>query len=172
LQQGDLIASVPVVKLPPALLLLRARQEQQDLEHGTLAQLVEASQLPDAFADGLEWIAVTALVAHVIVLSQTCDIEHREFVAISPVYPLGAISNPDTTGAVRQGKVHHRFFLPAAEAHCLPEATDLPDSWAELSVINSVPRDRLPLDERIASLTVQGQNRLAAHLNRFFTRPA
>ena len=82
---------MPVVELPSAVLLLRAEEEETDFVAGAQMRVVDPASVSDAFSEGLEWVGVTAKTTYVMVLSQTCDIEHRQFTAICPVFPLSNI---------------------------------------------------------------------------------
>ena len=169
--QGDVLADVPMVQLPSALLLLRAGEEETNFVAGAHMRVVDPASVPDAFREGLEWVGVTAFMPYVMVLSQTCDIEQRKFTAICPVFPISNIENPDLVRATRQGKVHYYFWLPETNEGQVAEGRTLPESFGDLSRVNSVPRDRLVLAKRVASLSQIGHALLSRQLNIFFTRP-
>jgi len=162
---------VPVVEWPPVLFVLRGAQAGRPPQPGDILEVLDAATSPDAFADGEDLIVANALLSTVLLVSSTCDIEHREKILVVPVLPIDVIDNAARAEATRQDKVYHRFFMPGFRSTGPHGDVVLPDSFAELALLNSVPRDRIPLALRINSLTERARNLLKAKLTTFLARP-
>lgn len=135
--------------------------------------IVEAvDDLGEFSEDELHWVAALVAIMDVMIISQTCDIAHREFTLVCPVFALSSIDNDDRAQATRSGRIYHRFYLPEIPRPGNPEEMARPESFAELSVICAVRQGLISTDRRIASLTHTGGELLAGRLSRFFSRPA
>jgi hypothetical protein len=150
---------------------LRGVRPGRPLQHGDVLEAVEVTNTDDAFADDEDLVAANVFLSTVLILSSTCDIEHREKILVAPIIPIDDIEDPARADATRQDKVYHRFFLPGFRAARPDGEVILPDSFAELGFMNSVQRDRVSLRLRINSLTERAQNLLKAKLSTFLTRP-
>lgn len=153
--QGDIIRNFPVTVLPPQLRIFRSGSERQVLPE---------ADVPDAFQEGPEDILAKAHKTDVMVLSQSCDVQQREFVIVAPIQPMNQVTNENRKRAIRDGKVNYRFWLPEA-------AGTLAESFVELTILNSVPRDTLKAENRVLCLSDAARHHLADILYRLFCRP-
>ncbi|MBA7521422.1 hypothetical protein ES705_13529 [subsurface metagenome] len=121
------------------------------------------SELNDAFSKGIEVVLADAYITPILIISQTCDIKKRDFVHVSPIFPLARIEGKTRRESVVKGKTNYRFYLPSIN--------QLEDSYADLSIINSVKMDQLNIQNRIVSLSDHYRHHLAYKLSNFFSRP-
>ena len=163
LYQGDILHHFPIVILPDQLEIARPIIPTKVSEGLIEAELKLESELPDAFSKGTELILASAYSANIMILSQTCDIDHREFVAVAPIFPLEQVEGKSRRDAVKENRVNHRFYLPPV--------ADFVESYVDFTVINSVKRSRLNVANRIASLSDLYRHHLAEALHGFFCRP-
>jgi hypothetical protein len=166
--QGDVVSKVPVVFLPPlgdgGWLLLRP-DTQHSLEQVLAGQspkylkLHSEVTLPDPWRLGKELVFAKAEMTNIILVTQTCDLDHRNFVQVAPVYPASGLLGPARRESLKTNSINHMFFLPA-DGGQLAE-----DSFAELSQITSIHKSYLRganLATRLTSLgRVRFQNQLA-----------
>jgi len=162
-QQGDIFRDFIITTIPKDFLVARGGFLDENLEEGE-ATLKPSQSIPDLFSSGIELIVTRATKSNVIVISQTCDIQNREFVIIAPVFPLSRIESDKRVRAVKEGKTFYRFFLPQKEGI-------IEEAFVELTILNSVRRDCLSLERRILSLTHFYRGHFVYHLNRFLCRP-
>ncbi len=156
--QGDILRDVALFRAPEKLLLARQVGACE-----RLVELVPIETVPDAFVQGLENILVPTFRTTAMILSQTCDIEHRDFILIAPIFPLSQIEQQTRREAIMKDKVNYRFYLPSIDA--------LPESFVDLQIINTILKEHLSLDQRMASLSDRGRHMLAEKIHRFFCRP-
>jgi len=149
LHQGDIISDIPVVFVPESG--LNIVYEQHSEAYPRPATIHKASEVPDAFGEGLERIIAHAYKSRVMILSQTCDIEHRDLIAIAPLFPLSSVTSADRRRSITEYKVNHRFYLP--------QYSDIiDDSYVDFVIINTVKRDLIPMEKRILSLDEHGRS--------------
>ncbi len=155
--QGDIFKEQIIITIPPDLKLLRLDDDERYV-------LYALDELENAFkGNSSEALVANAVQTNVIVLSNTCDIDHREFVSIAPLFPLDIISNTDVQRSIKERKINYMFFLPSSG--------ECPDSYADLNLINSVKKEILNLDNRTSSLSEYAQRWLQDTLYRYFCRP-
>jgi hypothetical protein len=152
--QGDILRNVPVTTLPLQIEILRPDRNPP---------VCMEADVPDAFGERTELVVAEAYKTNVMILSQTCDIQQRAFVVVAPVQSMTQVTNRDRRRAIMEGKVNHRFWLPAA--------TDLEESYVELTILNSVPKELLRIENRFLSLSDGARHQLTDTLHRFFCRP-
>jgi hypothetical protein len=107
----------------------------------------------------------------IILLSQSCDLQRREYVLICPVFKLEdlvseQILNKETVGLIKKRKLYYLFYLPGTES--------FPESIADFQHIYHIPRSELEglMDKRILSLSDNGRHHLGWALANYFGRPA
>lgn len=161
--QGDIFRNFPIVISPDRLEIARPITPAEVSEGIMEAELKLESELPDAFSKGTELVLASAYRTNIMIISQSCDIEHREFVAVAPIFPLEQVEGKSRRDAIKSNRVNYRFYLPPA--------ADLVESYVDFTVINSVKRSRLNVANRIASLSDLYRHHLADALHRFFCRP-
>jgi len=160
--QGDILRHFPIVILPDQLEIARPITTTED--KGIIeAELRLESELPDAFSKGTELVLASAHRRNVMIISNTCDIDNREFVAVVPIFSLVQVEGKHRRDSIKGNKLNYRFYLPPVG--------DLVESYADFTIINSVRKDRLDIVNRIASLTDFYRHHLADALHRFFCRP-
>ena len=172
--QGDVLRDVTIVRAEPIFLLgLPEGSEAVEVQDGLTVSIRDVATTEGAFEDGIEWAAVTVTRTHAMILSQTCDIEHREFVLVAPVLPLSDVERESSSTArlIRDFKVFYRFYLPAIPSDEETATQGLPESFVDLTSVRSVSHDSLQMQQRIASLTSGGYRLLTGALNCFLTRP-
>lgn len=104
----------------------------------------------------------------IIILSQTCDIGHRDFIIIAPVLSIkdlqqtGLVNNDQIT-ALKNQKVKYWFYLPADNIFT--------ESYVEFTKIIHIPKLLLDKNKRIKSLSDLGRHWLAYKIADFFGRP-
>ncbi len=154
LYQGDVLGNTPVT-IPSS--------EIQLFRPGNNPAVYSARDLPDAFNSGTELLITEAYKTKVMILSQTCDAQNREFIVIAPIQPMSQVTNPDRRNAIVEGKVNYRFWLPACDV--------LEESFVELTILNSVPKALVGVENRILTLSDGARHGLTDVLHRFFCRP-
>jgi len=112
LYQGDILRNFPIVILPDQLEIARPTIPAKVSEGIIEAELKLESELPDAFSKGTEIILASAYRTNIMIISQSCDIELREFVAVAPILPLEQIESKSRRDAIKGNRVNYRFYLP------------------------------------------------------------
>jgi len=143
--QGDVLKDYDIIILP---------------DKTAKSQLVETS----VSTTGTAQMFVKKLRASIMIISQTCDILHRDFVAICPVFPISRLANNERKDAVRGGKVNYRFWLPEKIGY-------IEESYVDFQIINTIKRDNLDLTSRVVALTDRYRTHLTNCLYKFFCRP-
>ncbi len=154
LQQGDVLAGVPIV-LPSQhreLLILRAAHYQRPLPHlqpGPI-EITREAALNDAFESVDEYIAVGVRRVHAVIMSATCDLEN---ISTWAVWPLNRIEGADVDEvALSQGKYVNLFRLP--------DHRNFPPAFIDFSSISVVARGATGLGDRVAVISREGQDEL------------
>lgn len=158
--QGDILENFPVTILPETVKIVRLQEKLQDF---SIARVYERDKLDDAFINGTEPILAKASLMNIMILSQTCDIQNREFLSLAPVFPMANIESRSKQEAIRKRKVFYRFHLP-------PEG-EFEESFLDITTINSVRRSALILQNRILSLSHFGRSHFTFFIYNYFNRP-
>lgn len=131
--------------------------------------------------DNMSFVKVRAFYSKFIVISQTCDLQRREFVSICPVYPMSKqVSILENKGLnskdkkkylemLEEQRNNHFMHLPANEATETIPAFEA--SYIDFQTINSIPRSLLKQNERIIGLSDRGRHWLGHKLSVLFGRP-
>lgn len=112
-------------------------------------------------------LEVRAKLGLIMILSQTCDIEHRKNVIVCPVYEMRNFSfNKDETESIKERRTGYWFYLPKLE-------NIIDESVADFQTIYYVPRDLLDQNKKnkILTLTDWGRHHLGWALGSYFGRP-
>lgn len=158
LYQGDVLKDFPFLVFEQDLKILRKIDGQ--------FQLVT----PDnSYVDGEEKVGLIAKLERVILLSQTCDIEHRSHVVVAPVYSFTKIEGlpGGQAGLVKKRKGMNFFFY-------LPEYTGIiEESYADFQLIHYVPKSFIEKyrSNKILSMSDWGRHHLGWALANYFGRP-
>jgi hypothetical protein len=119
--------------------------------------------LADAWSYDGEYVLARAKNYRILVTTHLCDIEHRSFIQVAPVYPASAIS-PDKQNSLRANEIRYMFYLPSSG--------ELPESYADLSqatpVHNSYLRGRGVLARLTPVAMTELQTKIAALQGREF----
>jgi len=158
--QGDIIEKFPVVTLPEDIKIVRFKERFEDYSEATVHRI---DKLDVAFNAGTEAILVQASLMDIMVISQTCDIYHRDFVTIAPIFPLSNVDKKSQQKAIIDRKTFYRFYLPLIN--------NFPESYLDITTINSVKLENLKIDNRILSLSDFGRSHLTYFINNYFNRP-
>ncbi len=100
----------------------------------------------------------------VLVLSQTCDVQTKQFIQVAPVF--AADGGTDHLDRLRQGKILSAFWLK-------PRAPHFPESYADLELIQAVHRSYISrlLPSQHFRLTDVRTRQLQQSVTRYFGRP-
>ena len=161
LQQGDIIAGVPLLLLPPLdyLMIVRSQHARVPIDHlqpGGV-ELVREQALADAFEVGTEYVVVSAAKVWAVLMTPTCDLEGQDIWAMWPMYPIDAVDPPLDRGNLEAGKY--------ANLYRIPDHSYFQPSLIDLSDFRAVRREQVRLADRIASISRQAQHDL---LERFY----
>jgi hypothetical protein len=171
--QGDIIEGVPVVVVPPAgsgkWVLLRPGlpvTREQALAGNTpkVFRPFVAGTALDEWVTPDELVLAKATKRAIIVITQTCDLERRNYVQVAPVYPARTLS-ASKQASLEKNEINYLFFLPMAEA-AVPEKC-----FADLSQITSVHKSYMIQANLKKRLSNEGRARLQMHLSTFHGRP-
>jgi hypothetical protein len=176
LYQGEILIDVPLLLMPKPTrwLLLRTRENLHldTLNKGinpSSVKVLDSNQTAVAWADGSydsDYAMARLSRNPVIVVSQTCDISNKDYIAVAPVHPAH-LSPPETIEKAKQGEIFDAFYLPA---HVLPH---LGESFADFSQIQSVHKSYIKriAPEQHFRLTEANILLLQQRITRYFGRP-
>jgi hypothetical protein len=178
--QGDVVRDVPVVFLPDKIskwFVLRpderSKKHVDDVLKGEICKWFESfpeGQLRDRWQYGNreEYVAAKAFLMNVAILTQTCDLEHRNYYQIAPLYPERA-EKESALEHLRANDLNYAFYLPAYAPH-IPE-----NSFANLAQTSFIPKAYFPkntVEQRLgARLTHLARTGLQEQLANYFGRP-
>lgn len=159
--QGDIIDNFPFFAVPDNFSILSSLSSKTfEL---TLERIEESS--------GEKIIALPVKFRKVLLLSQTCDIQQRQNVIISPVYSIAealavGVLTPGKAESLKGRKIKYWFFLPALPGQ-------LEDSFVDLQTMHYVPKKIVELYKKNKSLSLNdwGRHHLGWCLSDFFGRP-
>lgn len=160
--QGDILRNVPIIKAPDTIKIARI---DQATEGSAPPKYIVSSEddIANAYQNGSEVVLANGLRTKVILLSQTCDIQNREFVVIAPIFDLDTVKNNNRKTAIKEGKINYRFYLPVSEV--------MPESYVDFTLLSSVRKEFINVSDRILSLSDSYRPHLVWGLNRYFCRP-
>jgi len=104
----------------------------------------------------------------VMILSQTCDIKHKDFVVIAPVFTIeklegSGVVNKEQIDSLKKQRTKYWFYLP--------QDNGFPESYVEFTKLISIPKVLLKKNKRIKALSDLGRHWLAYKISDFFGRP-
>jgi hypothetical protein len=152
LQQGDIVAGVPLLLLPRLdhLIIVRSQHRRLKMEHldpGDV-ELVRESTVKDPFDDQHEYAVVAATRGLGLLLTATCDLVKLDVWLVCPLFPVHD-SGLDK-GNLNAGKFHNLYALP--------EYSHFDSAYINFSDIRPLRPEQCPLKDRIASTTREGMN--------------
>lgn len=174
LYQGEILADVPFLNMPKDArwLLLRTRSGKmvnEALQGGSLGGVVkvlDSNQSKEQWYNGTDGDFAMARLSKrpVLVLSQTCDVQTKQFIQIAPIFTAEGTS--EHLARLRQGKILSAFWLKAHAPH-------LSESYADLELIQAAHRSYLNrlLPTQHFRLTHARTRDLQRFVTRYFGRP-
>lgn len=178
--QGDILRDVPIIFLPDKIskwLLLRpdprSAKHVDNVLGGEIPKWLEVrdeGHLKDAWQYGKreEFVAAKAQMTNVIILTQSCDLVHRNYYQIAPIYPETE-QKDSMLSHLRENELTFTFFLPAVAPHIQE------NSYADLSHTTIMPKAYFPKDKVAdklgARLTEFARAALQKQLAEYFGRP-
>ena len=172
LYQGEVLVDVPLLVMPKdsrwQLLRTRSGKRFDDaLEHGNLGGKVEVI---DSNRSVVEWYAnpdgdfAAARLSKrpVLVLSQTCDVQTKDYIQVAPIYTLPQ----EDSERVKSGQLYSAFYLE----EYLPY---LSESFADLERMQAVHKSyiRRPQPGIHFRLADSHTRELQQFITRYFGRP-
>lgn len=162
LYQGDVLKNFPFFIFQNNLSGLKQSSASREI-----FQLKEK----EIFKDGEAILVVKSKLSHIIILSQTCDIQDRTHVIVAPIYSIKnfedeGILKDGKVGLIKERKINYWFYLPKLEGI-------LEDSFADFQTIYYVPREMLESykKNKILALSDWGRHHLGWALSNYFCRP-
>lgn len=122
--------------------------------------------LVDAYALNKETLVVDSSLTIVAIVSQSCDIDRKPFLTLAVVSPITLVTNLSRKEELKRwDRVFENFWLP-------PE-NGIEESFVDLTLLFSVPRDALigKIGDRILSMTADYRNKFKYKLAQYFSRP-
>lgn len=174
LYQGEILIDVPLLNMPKPSrwLLLRTRSGKpvdEALQGGNLGgivQVLDSNQSQERWYNASDGDFAMARLSKnpVLVLSQTCDVQTKQFIQIAPIFK--AEGTDDHLARLREGRILSAFWL---EEH----PPQLAESYADLELIQSVHQSyiRRPLAQLHFRLTQEQTRQLQRFVTRYFGRP-
>jgi hypothetical protein len=170
LYQGEILIDVPLLVMPKdsrwQLLRTRSGRRFEDaLEHGNLGGKVEVLDSNRsaiewyANPDG-DWAAGRLSKRPVLVLSQTCDVQTKDYIQVAPIYPVPR----EDLERVKNGALYSVFYLQ-------PHAPEFGDSFADLEKMQAVHKSYIRRPILHFRLTDYRVRELQRFLTRYFGRP-
>ncbi len=172
LYQGDILEGVPVVVMPPAsgrpwTILKPSPPVSRD--QALLGMLPKnfyprpKEPDPEVWVEQQELVLAKGIKTRIAVLTQSCDLVHRNYIQVAPVY------SSDRLGDMKQQSLRlldivYMFYLP-------PNGANLPESYVDLSQIVSIHRSYLKTATAKIQLSATATIALQTHLADFFGRP-
>jgi len=175
LYQGEILANVPILTTPKptsgwTLLRTRSgRRVDEALEHGNLGGLVNVLNSNQSreqwYADGRGDFAMALLDKRpVLVLSQTCDVQNKDFIQVAPIHPA---DSEEQLERLKADRIYSAFWLK-------PHTPQIPqDSYADLERLQAVHKTYLRRiqPEHHFRLSPARTRLLQRTITRYFGRP-
>ena len=171
--QGDILTGVPVVLMPakgdgPWILLRPSgsvtieRALEGDLP-SNFRPHPEAS-VPTPWPDDQNLVLARGKKSRILVVTQSCDLDHRRWIQVAPVSPASAL-HASKQASLRTNQINYMFYLPAAPP-------DLPEEcFADLSQITAVHTSYLRDATLVRRMTNLAMLELQKKLASLYGRP-
>jgi len=171
--QVEILIETPLllVRREKRWLLLRTRSGRtihEALKGGNLSgpvNVLDSNQTEIEWRNAVDGDSAVAYLTKrpVLVLSQNCDIENKDFIQVAPIYP----ADPEDVERLKSGnELYSAFYIAAHHPH-------FPDSFADLERIQAVHKsyiNRLDADKHFRLGPTQIRL-LQRHVTRYFGRP-
>jgi len=174
LYQGEILVDVPILNMPKdrRWLLLRTKSGDR-LDAALLKSNIRLARVLDSNLTELEWkaapegdFAMAVLSKRpVLVLSQTCDVQTKDFIQIAPIYD--AVGTDEELERLKKGLLFSAFYLKQHP----PELPN--ESYADFELIQAVHKSyRKPIRaEQHFRLKPPHVRELQRQITRYFGRP-
>jgi hypothetical protein len=175
LYQGEILADVPFLNMPKESRwqLLRTRSGKmldEALEHGNVGGIVKAldsNQSKEQWYTATEGDFAIARLSKrpVLVLSQTCDVQTKDFIQIAPIYD--ADGTDEELDGLKKGHLFSAFYLKQ-------HRPELPtESYADFELIQAVHKSYIkPISaKQHFRLKPPHVRELQKQITRYFGRP-
>jgi len=174
LYQGEILVDVPILNMPKPInwLLLRTRTGKmvdEALQGGNLGGLVkvlDSNQSKEQWYNATDGDFAMARLSKRpgLVLSQTCDVQTKDFVQVAPVFPVEGAE--EHKARLRQGRIISAFWLKE-------HAPELPESYADLELVQAVHKSYLKgiSGQQHIRLSHKITRELQKFVTRYFGRP-
>ncbi len=142
--------------------------------------VVELSAKEDAYMDGKkEQLIANSFRSSAMIITQTCDIQRREYISVCPIFDLAVLKSKYTNYGwgenrinnfiedLKNQKQNYFLYLPAHTS----ENVNFSESYVDLQVINSMPSSNVTNYHRFLSLTDKGRHWIGFKLSNLFGRP-
>ena len=174
LYQGEILVGVPFLNMPKESrwLLLRTRigtPVDEALQQGSLGGIVkvlDSNQSREQWYNATEGDFAMARLSKRpgLILSQTCDVQTKEFIQIAPIFPAEGAT--DHVARLRRGLIISAFWLRARPPH-------LTETYVDFELIQAVHKSyiRRLLPAQHFRLTDARTRELQRFITRYFGRP-
>lgn len=137
------------------------------------------SAVSNPYSSGSETLVVNSFRASGMIITQTCDIQRHKYISLCPIHPFNEIREKlaqegleekriqNLMESIKQQKVNYYFYLPPA----ILDEIRVEESYVDLQVINSVPRENVSNYQRLITLSDKGRHWLDYKLINLFGRP-
>jgi hypothetical protein len=141
---------------------------------------VPISSVANRYKTGNETLLVNSFIANGMIITQTCDVQRRKYIAISPIHNFNTIAVELTNEGleqeriknfveqIKQQKINYYFYLPPIT---LEDGSKIEEAYVDLQVINSIPRENVSKYKRLTTLSDKGRHWLDYKLMNLFGRP-
>lgn len=173
LYQGEILVDVPLllVSKEKRWLILRTNSGKTIHEAlkgggiGGTVKVLDSNQTTLKWNTAIDGDSVVSYLTKrpVLVLSQTCDIQNKDFIQVAPIYP----ADPDYVERLKRGnEILSAFYLEAYSPH-------FGDSYADFERIQAVHKTYIKRLNHEQHLRLNGKHvrNLQSALTRYFGRP-
>ena len=174
LYQGEILVDVPILAMPKPSrwLLLRTKSGKpvdEALQGGNLGgtvKVLDSNQSKEQWYGGSNGDFTLARLSKnpVVVLSQTCDVQTKQFIQVAPIFP--AEGGSDHLARLRDGKILSAFWLKE-------HVPQLPEGYADLELVQAVHQSYVKrlLPQQHFRLSHERARELQRFLTRYYGRP-
>lgn len=155
LYQGDILKDIPFIVLPDSNIQL------PNIEN---TQVSDDSSRPFFGQDNDVCVAIR-YKAMGMIISQNCDIDNKNYILVTPIFPieLRYTNSRNHLISLRKQKVKYEIHLPPINSLMI-------ESFVDLQVINTVKKEFVKIQNRVAVLSDYGRSVLTEHLRDYFGR--
>lgn len=171
--QGDIVKEYNFIVPPTDELQVLKKNTDGSLE------LNPISQTENPYASGKASVIANSFLSDAIIISQSCDIQRRDYVHLCPVHKLENLvlelrnKNYENNRVenvlldLKSEKINYYFYLPQGS---VGEAS-IDESYIDLQFVGMIPLVNLASYNRFLTLTDRGRHRLSYKLINLYGRP-